>query len=152
VQPDKFDKFLKKVKTYLGVEVHQNGNKYWFQYDNRVGSFYKQENWRKPGTYEASSFHTRHKNDHTDTMSDYFAGTFWDNGTQMLHSLKPPAPKFPIGTLVIGKDNKRANRHGYAGRMGVVVEAGRYMKLHWAAGAPTWYALRFPERDFEKVA
>ena len=56
----KFETFVKKVKSHLGVEIHEGYNgKYWFQYENYVGSFRKQEKWDKPGHFEASGFLAR---------------------------------------------------------------------------------------------
>jgi len=145
-----FDKFVKKVKNRLEVEIHDDGRKCWFEYENRVCSFYREEKWDKPGVYEARGFHMRHKNDVSDMMTDYFAGSFFDNGTQLLDYLKPPAGKFPIGTLVRGKDNKRATRQGYAGRLAMVMSSGKWMQLHWCEEGMRNGS--YPERDFEKVA
>ena len=146
-----FDKFVKKVKNRLGVEIHNIGkSKCWFEYKNRICSFYREEKWDKPGVYEARGFHMRCKNDVSDMMTDYFAGSFFDNGTQLLDYLKPPAGKFPIGTLVRGKDNKRATRQGYAGRLAMVMSSGKWMQLHWCEEG--MHNGNYPERDFEKVA
>ena len=60
-------------------------------------------------------------------------------------------PKYPVGTLVRGKDNKRAKRQGYAGRLGIVTNAGQYMYLNWADGKQDSYRISYPERDFERV-
>ena len=149
----KFDTFVKKVEQHLGVEVQEGYNgKYWFQYGNYVGSFRKEEKWDKPGHYEARSFHSRREDDHTDLMTDYFAGSFYDNGTQLLHSFKPPEPKFPVGALVRGKQNKRAIRQGYAGKTGLVMKAGQYMQIDWIGEEKPRYTLTYPERDIELVS
>ena len=145
-----FDKFVKKIKTQLDVEVHSDGRKHYFTYGDKVCSFFREEKWDRPGTYVACNFHMRRIDDHSDMMTDYFAGSFFDNGTQLLNYLKPPAPKFPVGTLVRGKDNKRATRNGYAGRLGLVVDAGSFMRLHWADG--DYSHIAYPARDFEKVS
>ena len=150
----KFETFVKKVKSHLGVEIHEGYNgKYWFQYGNYVGSFRKQEKWDKPGVFEACSFHSRREDDESDIMTDYFAGSFYDNGTQLLHSFKQPEPKFAVGTLVRGKNNKRATRQGYAGKTGLVMEAGSYTKIQWVGEEyPPRYNYGYPERDLELVA
>ncbi len=35
----KVGKAIKKIEKYLGVEVQYDGCRYWFQYENEVGSF-----------------------------------------------------------------------------------------------------------------
>ena len=86
-------------------------------------------------------------------MTDYFAGSFYDNGTQLLHSFKQPEPKFAVGCLVRGKNNKRATRQGYAGKTGLVMEAGPYTKIQWLGEEyPPRYNYGYPERDLELVA
>ena len=149
----KFDKFVKKVESYLGVEVQEgyNGN-YWFQYGNQVGSFYREERWDDPGVYEARGFHCRREDDHSDAMTDYFAGYFLSNGTQLLHTMKAPKPKFPVGTLVRGKQNKRAIRQGYAGKTGLVMETGTYLKIDWLGEEKPRYSTTYPQRDIELVS
>jgi len=149
----KFETFVKKVESHLGVKVEEGYNgKYWFQYGNSVGSFRKEEQWDKPGHFVARGFHSRHEDDHTDLMTDYFAGSYYDNGTQLLHSFKAPEPKFPVGTLVRGKQNKRAIRQGYAGKTGLVTKAGGYMSIDWLGEEKPRYAMTYPERDIELVS
>ena len=151
----KFENYVKKVEKRLGVKVHIEENRCWFQYGDRVGSFRRQEKWDKPGVYEACSFHSRQENDHTDLMTDYFAGTYWDNGSQLLNSMKPPEPKFSVGALVRGKQNKRAIRQGYAGKVGLVVDAGTYMQIKWCGepeNSERYYTPTYPERDIELVS
>ena len=148
----KFETYVKKVEKWLDVTVHLDGNKAWFQYEGTVGSFRREEQWDKPGHYVARGFHSRSVNDHSDIMTDYFAGSFHDNGTQLLHWCKPPEPKFPVGTLVRGKQNKRAIRQNYAGKTGLVMEAGAYMVINWIGEeAPKW-RMSYPERDIELVS
>ena len=149
----RFDKFVKKVESYLGVEVQEGYNgKYWFQYEDQVGSFRKEEKWDDPGVYEARSFHIRQENDHTDAQTDYFAGYFPSNGTQLLHACKPPPAKFPIGALVRGKQNKRAIRNGYAGKTGLVMDSD-HLKISWLGEEyPPRYNYGYPERDIELVS
>ena len=117
----KLESVIKKIKKRMpGVTVHTDGRKHWFAYEGKIASFYACE-YR--GT---SNFHIRREDDHSDSMTDYFAGSFYDNATQMINTLCPPPPKFPVGTLVKGKDNKRANRFGMAGRVGLVITIGAY--------------------------
>ena len=101
---------------------------------------------------DAHDFHVRAANDHSDLMTDYHAGSFRDNITQVCESLLPPAPKFPAGSLVRGKQNKRAIRQGYAGKVGLVVPnlGSRYAKVAWVGESqPMWGWATYPERDLE---
>ena len=148
-----FDKYVKKVEKWLGVEVQEGYNgKYWFQYGNQVGSFNREEQWDKPGHFVARGFHCRREDDHSDIQTDYFAGTFLDNGTQLLHWCKRPEPKFPVGALVRGKQNKREIRQGYAGKTGLVIDAGEYMQINWVGEEAPKYRMTYPQRDIELVS
>lgn len=157
----KVGKAIKKIEKYLGVEVQYDGCRYWFQYENEVGSFLANGHAGGMGAdameADACNWHRRRVNDHSDYQTDYYAGSFRDNLTQLLHSMKPPPPKFPAGSLVRGKQNKRAIRQGYAGRVGLVMPDGGngYVKVRWAgvdsANKPgrwgSWPT--YPERDLE---
>ncbi len=148
------EKAVKKVEKALGVKIEQMGHRWGCVYDGYVVSWISEQGWRddgemvvQDGPAEASSWHVRREDDHSDIMTDYFAGSFFDNVTQMIRFVKPPAPKFELGALVKGKDNKRANRQGYANRVGVVTRTGRYMGIQWA-GEETAHWSNYPERDF----
>jgi len=160
-------KAIKKIEKALGVKVERSGHndtkynaKYYFTYGNYVGSFLTQQAYGEDenGNYGpkdeayAHNWHLRRNNDHSDMMTDYFAGSFRDNCTQLIHSLKPPAPKFPVGTLVRGKQNKRAIRQGYAGKTGLVMETGTYLKIDWVGEEKPRYSTTYPERDIELVS
>jgi len=160
-------KAIKKIEKYLGVKVERSGHndtkyyaKYYFAYENYVGSFLTQQAYGEDaeGNYgaideaHAHNWHIRRCNDHSDLMTDYFAGSFRDNCTQMLHSLKAPPAKFPVGCLVRGKQNKRAVRQGYAGKVGLVVAAGEYMKIDWVGEEAKTYTMTYPQRDIELVS
>jgi len=116
---------IKKVEKALGTKVncpeHKSG-KYWVHYDGRVIS------WNGNGSggldSDATGYHVRRDNDHSDLQTDYFAGYFVDNPTQMVNAVKPPPPKFKVGSLVRFKDTKRALRYNLAGRMAIVTSAG----------------------------
>ncbi len=162
-------KAIKKIEKYLGVKVTKDEHgvntkyhaKYYFTYGNYVGSFLTQQAYGEDadGNYGpkdeayAHNWHIRRSNDHSDLMTDYFAGSFRDNCTQMLHSLKPPPAKFNVGDLVRGKQNKRAIRQGYAGKTALVVKSGGggYINIDFL-GQPKQAYNSFPERDFEVVA
>jgi len=151
------DKAVKKVEKALGVKVEKMGHRWGCVYDGQVISWISSPGWKREGDrivdgpLEASNWHIRNIDDHTDSMVDYFAGSFRDNLTQLINAVKPPEPKYPVGTLVRGKDNKRAKRQGYAGRLGIVTNAGQYMYLNWADGKQDSYRISYPERDFERV-
>ena len=132
----KVGKAIKKIEKYLGVEVQYDGCRYWFQYEDEVGSFLP--NGHRGGMdadameADACNWHRRRVNDHSDMMTDYHAGSFRDNLTQLLHSMKPPTCKFKTGQLVRGKQTKRASRWGFAGLTGMVTkEAHDSVTVNW---------------------
>lgn len=153
------EKAVKKVEKALGVKVELIGNcRYGVTYNGYVLSWLVQRQWKaendklvEDGPLEAHNWHARRVDDHSDSMTDYFAGSYFDNVTQLINWVKPPEAKFPVGSLVKGKDNKRANRMGYAGRLAIVTEAGRYMYLKWVSGNDDRYRIAYPERDFQLV-
>ena len=155
------DKAVKKVEKALGMKVELIGNcRYGVTYEGYVLSWIASRQWKvdandkivKDGPLEASNWHARRVDDHSDSMVDYFAGSYFDNVTQLIHWVKPPEPKFNVGDLVKGKDNKRANRQGYAHKLGVVIRNGRYMGVKWV-DAPTnqsdWAS--YPQNDFVRA-
>jgi len=154
----KIGKAIKKIEKYLGVEVQCDGCRYWWAYENEIGSFLANGYGGDPMApeameAEACNWHRRRANDHSDSQSDYFAGSFRSNLTQLLHSMKAPPPKFPAGSLVRGKANKRATRQGYAGKIGLVIECGDYCKIQWV-GEPVHPRgpQMYPQRDLECVS
>ena len=127
----KVGKAIKKIEKYLGVEVKHDGCRYWWHYKDEdgnveVGSFLA--NGHRGGMdgdameAEACNWHRRRVDDESCLYSDYHAGSFRDNLTQLLHSMKAPPCKFSVGQLVRGKQNKRAMRWGFAGVTGLVVK------------------------------
>jgi len=157
------EKAVKKVEKALGVKVELIGNcRYGVTYNGYVLSWLVQRQWKvendkimKDGPLEAHNWHARRVNDHSDPMTDYFAGSHFDNITQLIHWVKPPAPTFKVGDLVKGKDNKRAQRRGYAGRLAIVEEingsTGKYFYPKWVDGKQDTYRFEYPERDFARV-
>tara|TARA_R110000765_G_scaffold95345_1_gene179469 strand:- start:659 stop:1144 length:486 start_codon:yes stop_codon:yes gene_type:complete len=119
---------IKKVEKALGVKVsHPSGwdGKYCVSYGEHTLS------WRSNSTSlhnhlesEASGYHVRRSDDHSDLQTDYFAGSYMKNASQMIHSVKPAPPKFKVGTLVRFKGNKRSKRFGVDGKLGIVMRAG----------------------------
>tara|TARA_R100000664_G_C2676334_1_gene86224 strand:+ start:154 stop:609 length:456 start_codon:yes stop_codon:yes gene_type:complete len=148
------EKAVKKVEKALGVKVEKMGHRWGCVYDGHVISWLVHPNWEDNTKLEASNWHVRRVDDHSDAMVDYFAGYHLDNVSQLIHAVKPPEPKFPVGTLVRGKANKRATRLGYANRTALVVESGVHMKLSFTDGKtgpgnPSY--VTYSERDFMRV-
>ena len=145
---------IKKVEKALGVPCRYNGSRFSAEYGGQVISFLS-NGFRgdEPAALEgdAVNFHIRRLGDVSDPYTDYYAGSFRDNITQLIHSVKPPEAKFPVGSLVRGRDNKRAKRQGYAGMVGVVVKAGRYANVEWVGKDRGPYN-NYPERDLELVS
>ena len=151
----KVGKAIKKIEKYLGVEVQYDGCRYWFQYEDEVGSFLP--NGHRGGMdadameADACNWHRRRVNDHSDMMTDYHAGSFRDNLTQLLHSMKPPPCKFKTGQLVRGKQTKRASRWGFAGLTGMVTkESSDSVTVNWLGTER--YDSYIATRDLELVS
>ena len=153
---------IKKVEKALGKKMIIGDSRIWVEYDGKIISFF-------PNGYRASdiaqfgsgaaaldadavNFHVRSVGDESDPYTDYYAGSFRDNITQLIHSVKPPEPKFPVGSLVRGKNNKRASRQGYAGKVGVVTSAGSYSRIDWVGESSKTMYNTYPERDLELVS
>ncbi len=145
------EKAVKKVEKALGVKVEKMGNRYGCIYNGHVISWISSSSRDEPHQLEAWNWHVRREDDHSDSMVDYFAGYHLANVTQLIHSVKKPEAKFPVGSLVRGKNNKRATRQGYAGRLAIVTKAGFYMNLKWTDSNEDRYRVTYPERDFEKA-
>ena len=163
---------IKKVKSHFkkqGIDIQinspsQGGSYKWsFQYENYVGSFSANgvHGWAPEALdAHASLFHVRRFDDHSDLYTDYHAGSFRDNITQVCESLLPSPPKYPAGSLVRGKDNKRANRHGFAGKVGLVTKAkSGYYNVQWngeetdkGTGYASYYTPSYSERDLERIS
>ena len=154
---------IKKIKTHfkkqgIDIEVTTDTGRWAFEHNGYVGSFLANGRCDDEDQMDAAAcnFHVRRVDDHSCLYSDYYAGSFRDNATQMIHSLLPPPPKFPAGSLVRGRDNKRATRQGYAGLTGLVTDvgAGGYCIVEWIGpNAPkTTYKVSYPERDLVLVS
>jgi len=156
---------IKKIKTHfkkqgIDIDVEYNGTRWSFQHKDYVGSFLANGAMASDTAAQleadACNFHVRRCDDYSDMQSDYFAGSFRDNATQMIESLLPKPAKFKTGQLVKGKDNKRATRQGYAGLTGLVINTGTggYAIVEWIGpNAPkTTYKVSYPERDLVLVS
>ena len=151
------NKAIKKIEKYLGTKIERpdeidGRGRFYVEVDGYVGSFYASKKWGSEEEYEASNWHIRSVGDVSDPHTDYYAGSFRDNCTQWLHALKRPEPKFPVGCLVRGKDNKRANRQGFAGKVGLVTSSGSYCHIDWLGEPEPHYKVSFSERDLELVS
>ena len=150
---------IKKVKSHFAkqgieIDVQLVGHRWTFVHDGYVGSFLANGRCSDEDQMDADAhnFHVRGVNDHSDLMTDYHAGSFRDNITPVCESLLPSPPKYPVGSLVRGKQNKRAMRQGYAGRVGLVMEAkaGDYARIAWTGEVqPRWGWPTYPTRDLE---
>ena len=144
---------IKKVEKALGVKVNrpEDGHgKYWVHYDDHIIS------WHSNGAggleADATSYHVRREDDHSDIQTDYFAGYYPKNATQMIHAVKPPPPKFKVGTLIRFKSSKRSDRWGVAGKLGIVTEAngGGMCNVRLNDGTGANYGMNsYYERDME---
>ena len=151
---------IKKVKSHfkkqgIDIEVKIVGHRWSFQHNGYVGSFLANGACVKDEDAmdaEAHNFHVRGVNDVSCPYSDYSAGSFRDNITQVCESLLPSPPKYPVGSLVRGKQNKRATRQGYAGRVGLVMctAAGDFARIAWTGETQPKYGWpTYPTRDLE---
>jgi len=170
----KYKSFINKLKKRLGTndlditadEFGVNGRREWLVYGDTVARWHVElSDYRDPESeLRVSGFHTKGVGQESDPHTDYFPGTYWSNATQLIDRLEPAPAKFPPGVLVRGKsENKRAKRHGYAGKTALVTKAsGKYMSLQfvssedneWLGNTHTnsWNTITYPVRDFELVS
>ena len=168
----KYKSFINKLKKRLGTkdldittdDFGVNGRREWLVYEDTVARWHVEpSDYRDPESeLVVSSFHTKGKGQESDPQTDYFPGTYWSNATQLIDRLEPAPAKFTPGVLVRGKaENKRAKRHGYAGKTALVTKAhGKYMSLQFVndswvddTAANSWRGqLTYPTRDFELVS
>ena len=155
---------IKKVKSHfkkqgINIEISspQKGgyHKWSFQHGDYVGSFsVNGYHGYDPAALDgdAISFHVRRSDDHSDSMTDYFAGSYRSNITQVCEALLPSPPKYPIGSLVRGKQTKRAERFGFAGKVGLVMSArsNSSITINWIGDEKPHYGYQsFSSRDLE---
>ena len=120
----KNESFVKKLKKRIpGIEVIENDHRWSATHNGTLLTWRTQPRWDNKEIIEAAGFHTQGVDQESDPYTDYYPGTFWDNGTQAIDRLCPPPNKFKAGQLVIGKQNKRAVRYGYAGKTALVTKA-----------------------------
>ena len=156
----KLENALKKVRNRAKVvdrevsieqnDYHNNGQvKVYIRFEdsNQLLSFWTNSD----GTI--SSPHTVRDGLKSDPHTDYFPGTFWDNITQALNTIAPLPPKYPVGSLVRFKDNKRNNRWKLAGKVALVIqaEAGGNYKVQYD-GSEDRYNPFYSQRDLEMIS
>ena len=156
----KLENALKKVRNRAKVvdrevsieqnDYHNNGQvKVYIRFEdsNQLLSFWTNSD----GTI--SSPHTVRDGLKSDPHTDYFPGTFWDNITQALNTIAPLPPKYPVGSLVRFKDNKRNNRWKLAGKVALVIqaEAGGNYKVQYD-GVENRYNPFYSQRDLEMIS
>ena len=152
----KLGKTITKVEKALDIKLARTDNgSYYGAYGGYVISFFG--NGGNHMDNEAICLHVRSENDQSDPYTDYHAGYFVKNVTQLIDSVKPPESKYKAGVLVRGKGNKRATRQGYAGKLGLVTEASnKYVRVRWVgetdAQIKQRYNMNYPERDLELVS
>ena len=158
---------IKKVKSHfkkqgINIEIYPpraGGSYKWtFQHGDYVGSFAPNghngysEGWEDADT---SGFHVRRSNDHSDIQSDYFAGSYRSNISQVCESLLPSPAKYSVGALVRGKQTKRAQRFGFAGKVGLVMPtiggaSNSNITVNWLGDEKPNYGYQsFSSRDLE---
>ena len=143
----------KKVGREVNIEQsdYHNNNRpkvyIVFENSNQVISFWTNSD----GTI--SSPHVKRIGEESDPHTDYFPGCFFDNLTQALNYVAPLPPKYPAGSLVRFKENKRMQRHGLAGIVALIVEShtGGTYKLKWP-GSEDRYNPTYSERDLEYIS
>jgi hypothetical protein len=158
----KVSKVIAKVEKRLGQKgiVTRQGSKFYIQHGGYVASFYGSDDGlsgpcnddKSIEELDASSFHVRRENDHTDLHTDYFAGTYLDNASQMVDWISPPGSKFAVGQLVRAKSNKRMTRYSLAGDVGIVTNTGnKSCKVQWTAD-PARNTGFLADRDLELLS
>ena len=143
-------KILKREAHIEQHDYHNNGQvKVYIRFEdsNQLLSFWTNSD----GTI--SSPHTVRDGLKSDPHTDYFPGTFWDNITQALNTIAPLPPKYPVGSLVRFKDNKRNNRWKLAGKVALVIqaEAGGNYKVQYD-GVENRYNPFYSQRDLEMIS
>ena len=125
-----------QVKVYVRFEESNQLLSFWTNLDGTI-----------------SSPHTVRDGLKSDPHTDYFPGSFWDNITQALNYIVPLPAKYPVGSLIRFKDNKRMNRSKMAGKIALVIEAasGGSYKVQYD-GSQDRYNPYYSERDLELVS
>jgi hypothetical protein len=154
----KNESFVKKLKKRIpGIEVVEDSHRWSATHEGTLLTWRTQPKWDDENVIVAAGFHTQGVDQESDPYTDYYPGTFWDNGTQAIDRLSPPPNKFKAGQLVIGKQNKRAKRWGYAGKTALVTKApsGDQAIMQFVGSDAVEYKSYnncYPTRDFDLVS
>lgn len=156
----KLQSAIKKIndrakKVGVEVAIHENKRSHDSSYSirfkgsNQTISFYSKCN----GEDNIHLIQVTRDGDVSDPHTDYFAGSFVDNITQALNWIVPLPAKYPAGSLVRFKDNKRNTRWKLVGTLALVTNAGNggNYQLQYP-GAPERYGRTWSERDLELVS
>ena len=153
----KVEKAIKKIETYFAkrgieIEICPPSSNYWkhtFTYNGRIASFSVSHD----GNVEL--LHVKGENQQSDPYTDYYPGSYMSNVKQLCEWMLPPLPKYPVGTLVRGKSNKRATRWKIAGKLGLVTSANGGSCQVLFSGVPPHEGINklgyISERDLEKI-
>ena len=158
---------IKKIKQRakivgLKVDIHEEKRKHdsafniRFENSKKVISFYSGRDYSDDECGEDAThlIKVTRDGDVSDIQSDYFAGSFVDNITQALNWVAPLPAKYPVGSLVRFKQNKRNARASLAGKLRIVTEAadgGNYKLLNPSPQSHI-YSPYYSERDLERVS
>ena len=125
-----------QIKVYARFEGSNQTISFWTNSDDSI-----------------SSPHICRDGDVSDSMTDYFAGYHVDNITQALNTVAALPAKYPVGSLVRFKDNKRNGRWKLAGKIALVMQAesGGSYKVQYP-GSEDRYDPFYSERDLERVS
>ena len=158
---------IKKIKQRakivgLKVDIHEEKRKHdsafnvRFENSNQVISFYSGRDYSDDECGEDAThlIKVTRDGDVSDIHTDYFAGSFVDNITQALNWVAPLPAKYPVGSLVRFKQNKRNARANLAGKVRLVTEAatGGNYKLLNPITHTRLYDPYYSERDLEFVS
>ena len=143
-------KILKREVQIEQNDYHNNGQvKVYIQFEdsNQLLSFWTNSD----GSISAP--HVKRAGAQSDPHRDYFPGCLYDNITQALNSIAPLPPKYPVGSLVRFKDNKRNNRWKLAGKVALVIQAehGGNYKLQYEDSQDRYNPF-YSQRDIELVS
>ena len=158
---------IKKIKQRakivgLKVDIHEEKRKHdsafnvRFENSKKVISFYSGRDYSDDVDGEDAThlIKVTRDGDVSDIHTDYFAGSFVDNITQALNWVAPLPAKYPVGSLVRFKQNKRNARASLAGKVRLVTEAadgGNYKLLNPTPQTHV-YSPYYSERDLEFVS
>jgi hypothetical protein len=158
---------IKKIKQRakivgIKVDIHEEKRRHdsafnvRFENSNQVISFYSGRDYSDGDGGEDAThlIKVTRDGDVSDIHTDYFAGSFVDNITQALNWVAPLPAKYPVGSLVRFKQNKRNTRANLAGKLRLVTEAavgGNYKLLNPITQSHL-YDPYYSERDIELVS